>query len=652
LTGGDGVDLTAEQIDALAWDGNIGVRMPPWVIGLDVDAYHGGRDTLAAYSERLGPLPKTRISHSNRDDGSGIFFFIVPAGYWWVDLPGIEVIQRGYRYAMVWPSIHPEGREYGWWDEEEEAALPGGEVPDVDDLPALPLPWVVELSRDPANTSTRAATQREYDAFLAAYVTADSASYLSVITTDFRAKWKQGYARHPTMQHDLIWAMEHARAEVLHARVALDTLRALWAEAMVGEPPHRQAPEFNAMVRHAIGKANAKTVDELHTLHDKAAGPNFNVPPTDDEQPDRDQADDDGQRDDGDEPRRLLTWKRAPDPFIVPRVEWLIEGLWCDGTHGELAGEEKTLKSTLSTIIDVGLAAGVPVLGEFPVPEAQRVLHLAGEGGETGYWTRIGRVCDAYGITVDQVRDNLLVTFNTASISNPILVNEVEEQLQSFVPALTHLDPYYAYSPRGVDTRQLVEVGAALDTFGSLCTRFGSTLLINNHFNQTGSGNGLTRITGAGHAEWVDSWLLASHRQPADVPNGRFRLRLEVGSRQWGGTSWEVDLDLGKFDPSVGLHIGAIRWAVRPATTTTPTQQSAYDDKIAQAKVDLLAVAKKRRKPFQQTELIDATAGTKDVKRAAFREMVESGAFAVVGQVRVAAGRGTRPVDIYQWTGP
>lgn len=345
--------------------------------------------------------------------------------------------------------------------------------------------------------------------------------------------------------------------------------------------------------------------------------------------------------------RPLLVWKKAPDPFVIPRIEWLVEGLWCAGSHGEMAGSEKTLKSTLSTIIDVGLAAGVPVLGQFHVPEPRRVLHLAGEGGEVGYWGRLGRVCAAYGVSVDQVRENLLVTFGTASISNPAFVREVKEQLESFGPALTHLDPYYAYSPRGVDPRQLVEVGAALDEFGSRCAQVGSTLLINNHFNQTGNGNGLTRITGAGHAEWVDSWLLVSHRQTPDVPGGRFWLRLEVGSRQWGGTSWEVDIDLGKLVPSTGLHIGAIKWAIRPATMTTSDPQTAHDAKLAQAKVDLLRVGRKR-KPFMKSELVDDTAGTKVIKARAFDLLVDVGTIVQAGTRTVPWGKGTREVPVFK----
>jgi hypothetical protein len=390
LTGRDGVDLTAEQIDALAWDGNIGVRMPLLVIGLDVDAYHGGLDTLHHLEERLGPLPKTWISHSNRDDGSGIRPYIVPAGYEWVhSLPGIEIIQRHHRYAAVAPSIHPERREYGWWNQEEEAALPAGEVPHVDDLPDLPLAWIVELSRDPSNTSTRAATQAEYDEFLAVHVTADSASYLSVITAEFRTKWKQGYSRHDTMQHCLTWAMEHARAEVLNARVALDELRALWTEAMVNEPPRRRhGIEFDAMVRHAIGKANAKTDDELHKLHDNAAGPRMNVPPTDDDQPDGGQYDDSDQPDD--EADGFSFTRVDLGPYldgtvvrVVPDLGYMTKGGALlhrgrlNGVHGESgAGKSWFVEFAVRELVQAGETVMVIDLEDTPAPMIERLRQI------------------------------------------------------------------------------------------------------------------------------------------------------------------------------------------------------------------------------------------------------------------------------------
>lgn len=353
-----------------------------------------------------------------------------------------------------------------------------------------------------------------------------------------------------------------------------------------------------------------------------------------------------------DDVRPLLTWERAPDPFVIPPIEWLIQGMWCDGTHGELAGGDKTLKSVLAMLIDVGLAAGVPVLGRFDVPTPRRVLHLAGEGGRAGYWRRFERVCAAYGVSVDDVRPMLEVTFNTASVSSPRFVAEVQAKLEVHRPALTHVDPWYAYSPRGVDSRQLIEVGAALETLGGLCRQCDSTLLINNHFNQTGTGDGLKRITGAGHAEWVDSWMLVAHREQPDVPGGRFRLSLQIGSRQWGGTSCDVDLDIGRFDVIAGTHDGPMQWDVQPATTVGPDPQAAHDVKIADAKRALRIKAKRRTKPWKRDQLIGATPGTAAVLRVAFDQMVDDGELVEVGTATVPSGRGTRQVPLYQLVVP
>ena len=97
-------------------DGNLALHLPPGVLGIDVDAYGGkpGAETLAELEDRLGALPDTWRSSSRPDDPvSGIRFFRVPEGLEWPGgLPGIELIHSGHRYAVVAPSIHPEGRRY------------------------------------------------------------------------------------------------------------------------------------------------------------------------------------------------------------------------------------------------------------------------------------------------------------------------------------------------------------------------------------------------------------------------------------------------------------------------------------------------------------------------------------------------------------
>lgn len=123
---------------------NIAVRAAETVLGIDVDSYKStGAATIAEATERLGALPDTFRSGA-REDGSGILWFRVPAGRKWKGQlgPGVELVHHGHRYAVVGPSVHPEGMTYAWWD---DLGLPMDGVPHIDELPALPQAWVDEL---------------------------------------------------------------------------------------------------------------------------------------------------------------------------------------------------------------------------------------------------------------------------------------------------------------------------------------------------------------------------------------------------------------------------------------------------------------------------------------------------------------------------
>lgn len=131
-------------------DANIALPMPAGVIGIDIDAYHGGSETISRLLDGLGELPDTAWSTS-RDDGSGIYLFSVPEGTRFVHTvpPGLDIIQYHHRYLVAAPSIHPAGGEYGWHDDDPER---DGEVPYTDDFPRLPDAWVKALT-DPVRPS-------------------------------------------------------------------------------------------------------------------------------------------------------------------------------------------------------------------------------------------------------------------------------------------------------------------------------------------------------------------------------------------------------------------------------------------------------------------------------------------------------------------
>ena len=153
-TGFDGPDPSFPDITAWSEDfpdGNLALRLPMGMIGIDVDAYGAktGAEALAEAERRWGPLPPTFISTSREDGASGIRLFRSPAGvllnesiaFTELAIGDIEVIQRHHRYAVVWPSLHPEGRSYWWTNSEWQ--LVG--IPDPEEVPQLPEAWIQGL---------------------------------------------------------------------------------------------------------------------------------------------------------------------------------------------------------------------------------------------------------------------------------------------------------------------------------------------------------------------------------------------------------------------------------------------------------------------------------------------------------------------------
>jgi len=154
-TGKTGVDPS--YADILQWselypNGNLCLRMPPDIIGIDVDAYGAktGALTITEAEKRWGPLPPTVRSTSREDGISGIRLYRIPPGTELVEgiefaelgFGDIEICQRRHRYVLAWPSIHPEGRGYWWRNHHDQ--LVG--IPTPDELPELPTTWVTNLT--------------------------------------------------------------------------------------------------------------------------------------------------------------------------------------------------------------------------------------------------------------------------------------------------------------------------------------------------------------------------------------------------------------------------------------------------------------------------------------------------------------------------
>lgn len=249
-TGYDGANTSPEQVDA--WRDShashaVALRMPPGVIGIDVDHYDKtsgtgkvvtkrGGDTLAEYEAKWGTLPPTWRS-SARELPSGIRLYRVPAGTVCATVLGdaIEIIQHHHRYAVVAPSPHPAGT-YAWIS---SAGDRGSVVPRPDELPELPPRWVAGLTEQVNQTRTAPAAKGEAAKLLAAIEADDRPACAMVERAQNRAvttiTGAGGGSRHDTAMARTMRLVTLAAEGHTGVAGALDAVREAWEEATAGE---------------------------------------------------------------------------------------------------------------------------------------------------------------------------------------------------------------------------------------------------------------------------------------------------------------------------------------------------------------------------------------------------------------------------------
>lgn len=259
-----GADIQA-WIDGPEGRGNIALRLPDGIYGLDVDAYgtKQGGAALHAAEQRLGPLPATWVVSSRDDNVSGIRLFRahLEPGRRWKDEPaghgmGIEAIHRGHRYAVVWPSVHPEtGQKYRWhW---------GGmhllEWPRVDSVPELAPDWTEALSEPGEAASGEAASHMDTLASVESFRTGEPCDRVTFAASRGMSRLalaRDGAALHPAGRdatHELVrlgheghCGARRALAEHFAVFVAARTAR--------GEDQRKAEAEWWRLARGAVGK--------------------------------------------------------------------------------------------------------------------------------------------------------------------------------------------------------------------------------------------------------------------------------------------------------------------------------------------------------------------------------------------------------------
>jgi hypothetical protein len=240
---------------------NIAIRMPEGYIGIDVDNYGGklGAQTWAQAVERWGPPPATWISTSRSDGISGIRIYRVPPGLAWPGQvgPGIECIVHSHRYAMVWPSLHPEGRMYRWVQPDGAVSLNG--IPDPTQIPYLPPTWVIGLMRGQHNPDDKADVDQGVAAEWIEATNAPGAAPCGPLVIERNrtlATMAGGGSRHEAARDGVLAMVRSADQGHVGLATALDQTRSDFL-ARVSEDRSGAASEWSRIVQGAIAIVTA-----------------------------------------------------------------------------------------------------------------------------------------------------------------------------------------------------------------------------------------------------------------------------------------------------------------------------------------------------------------------------------------------------------
>lgn len=270
FTGYTAVPVTRKHVDA--WiakataSQNIGLHLPEHVLGIDVDHYGDktGAYTLGDYEEKLGTLPDTWVS-SSRDGLSGIRFYRVPAGRMWVGQlahqGSVDIISHHERFAVIWPSAHPEGGTYAWTDPD---GFPSNDTPSVDVLPELPAAWVAHLDKGPLSDRDLKADLHQSEAWQwleHSTLQGDPCRWLRRVIADAAVDLRTGNDHHGAIRGPVMTVVRAGEQGHVGALAALEQLRDIFEDSLAG---HRSWDEHE-WVRLVVGAVATCTVEDQRT---------------------------------------------------------------------------------------------------------------------------------------------------------------------------------------------------------------------------------------------------------------------------------------------------------------------------------------------------------------------------------------------------
>jgi AAA domain len=197
---------------------------------------------------------------------------------------------------------------------------------------------------------------------------------------------------------------------------------------------------------------------------------------------------------------------------------WLSQRLWPGDAYGVLGAQDKAGKTWGLLDLAVSVASGTPWLGRFPCPAPGPVTLFLGEGGMPGTVRRLRAVTEHKGLDLAELA--LRLEFKAPNLGRAEHLRFIAEELAAHPPRLLGLDPSYL-TTGGRSGTNLNEMGELLASVQALCEDAAAALVVNVHWNKTGTGTGAERFTGVGPSAWGRVLGSASVEQSSTEADGK-----------------------------------------------------------------------------------------------------------------------------------
>lgn len=201
---------------------------------------------------------------------------------------------------------------------------------------------------------------------------------------------------------------------------------------------------------------------------------------------------------------------------------WLVPGFWMRNSHGIVAGEPKSFKSTLAQDLMFSLASGKPFLNQFPVEQQGPVLYVQNENADWILRDRfeklakarqeVGRVTHRSGLQVEFARDLPIHFVNQQgfSLNDSAQKKALEEIIEQLRPVMVVFDPLYLMFEGDVNSAK--DLNPVLNWMLTMKNEMNTSVMVIHHYNKGKDENkrGGQRMLGSTTLHgWIESaWYL------------------------------------------------------------------------------------------------------------------------------------------------